>query len=975
MDTGLITLAKPTISALSRHQVEEQGIDHGGIRDPLSATVPGEHYAATHFAWACLLLHTLEGGDAWLDPAARALRFHLRTSPEEYAPGSWDYHWDFNNLALAEGLALAGGSLPAELRMECLVAMGSWKTNKHFAVNWVAMRARAALLRAALRDEPRQREAASEWLEFVLRAQNMDGGIEDIPGKSLPSQYHAYSACLLHLMRDERPEIVPAVIKAARWLLAVTAPDGEMNALGRGQGQIFGYAAAIYLFRAVSALCPELAPRLLWAAEATTRLLASWQGSDGLFPLVCNTAPHTARAGWYDYHHLSVYNAFAAVWLLKAAMLETPIVEPAPPPEGDEILAASGLLAIRRRRYYALFSAGRPGEGYLTEAGITPHDLYFGGVALFRRPLGPGPGKYGEYAKSEASGQLQNLWAPLALVRGNWLAPVGTSGTIELAGADTHGLVFSRDGLRWKRTILCGERFLEFRDILSSEGETRADRFRPVNIAAKEGTLTAHSGSALLFGPSTCRSVVRAVSNPTLLELQPRGTTMAASGLVEIAAMESATVEETSPQQKKGAVKGRMRLRLGPGKTPGPLPGIVCLSWDQWSDLWKRKQRLLYDLAASNRAGKTLYVEPPVTGTAIVEGAHLLLSRTPLGARLRRALRPGVLSPGKNFRLLSPVLPYPGNRSLRAAARANAASLARQIVRAIKREGLTGGYILWLYHPSQLSLLEILGARAELIVYDWTDDWTQAFPAWLPEADRRRLERDQEELLRRADVVLTVSEALRRRAAKVCPWTYLLPNATDPTVFRPPGPGEALQPVLSDISSPRLVYLSQITERLDVSMLATVARARPDWTFLLVGPVVCRESVLTPLRPLPNVVFTGPLPYNEAARVAAQADVCLLPHIVDELTATLDPIKLYDYLATGRPIVSTNVAMHPDLREHVHVAADAREFEAAIAKALAEPSEAIAPRREAAMAHQWEVRVREALDILGRFFSPEGPCA
>jgi len=362
-----------------------------------------------------------------------------------------------------------------------------------------------------------------------------------------------------------------------------------------------------------------------------------------------------------------------------------------------------------------------------------------------------------------------------------------------------------------------------------------------------------------------------------------------------------------------------------------------------------------------------LYAEPPVTGTQVFEGYRHLRGDGETGRRYRRAMGGKSHPRGSRFRLLTPMLPLPGQRSFRKIRTWNRRFRIWQIRKQARELGLKG-HVLWLYHPSQVEFLDELGGDAELIVYDWTDDWVAAFPPERPDGEKRRLAEAQEALLKRADVVFGVSEELCRRAREFGPWVYHLPNATDTDAFAPAAPDSEPPPVFAGKPRPYLVYLSQITERVDFELICELAARRPEWRIFMIGPQLCPESRLENLRVHPNVHLTGPLPYESAARSVAHADVCILPHKVDPLTRTLDPIKLYDYLATGKPIVSTNVAMNSALRPCVRVADGVDDFEAAILESLSESVDGRKRRRMAALEHNWKARAETALEILSRFF-------
>ena len=518
-------------------------------------------------------------------------------------------------------------------------------------------------------------------------------------------------------------------------------------------------------------------------------------------------------------------------------------------------------------------------------------------------------------------------------------------------------MTYCREGITWERHIIVTPWFLEVRDYLDfSASSLRVDSVRTVNLALKQGLVTDRTPSRLIMeGPGL---VLSAWSDNN--DLIHRGTVQAADGVVDIFAMEILCGNQRH-------FKSGFRLRSLPTGSGHDVPDIVCLTWDPWSELWKRKQRLLHDMA-KNPAGPTvIYSEPPLSLTTIVEDPATLTQDSLKGQQYRRALSGDPVAMGDKFSLYTPLLLLPGARSLPKIHRINQSVAGWRFKRVVQKAGLSR-YILWLYHPSQLWILKHLGERADLIVYDWTDDWVAAFPDHLPIQQKTDLEKNQLNLLKRCDLVFGVSSELCRRARKHCPTVFYLPNATDPEVFRPAPEDAVRHSVFTGIGSPCLTYLSQITERLDVTLLAGLARRRPEWQILLIGPVICPQAFLEPLRFLKNIHFTGSLPYTEAAQVLAQSQVSILPHKVDALTRTLDPIKLYDYLAVGNPVVSTPVAMHPDLKPFIAIASTCDEFERAVQAALIEPFRASLARRKAALEHVWDRRAEQALEILRKFF-------
>ena len=159
--------------------------------------------------------------------------------------------------------------------------------------------------------------------------------------------------------------------------------------------------------------------------------------------------------------------------------------------------------------------------------------------------------------------------------------------------------------------------------------------------------------------------------------------------------------------------------------------------------------------------------------------------------------------------------------------------------------------------------------------------------------------------------------------------------------------------------------------------MVELARRHPEWTFLFLGLVQLDFDRRFP--PLPNLVFHRLVPHRELADYLALFDVCLIPHLDNAHTAGNNPLKLYDYLTTGRPVVSTRVAGVEGFEDVVEVAADRASFIAAVEAAAAavveghEPPERAVVRRARAAAHTWEARAAEVEALLLRALAEPGP--
>jgi UDP-galactopyranose mutase len=205
--------------------------------------------------------------------------------------------------------------------------------------------------------------------------------------------------------------------------------------------------------------------------------------------------------------------------------------------------------------------------------------------------------------------------------------------------------------------------------------------------------------------------------------------------------------------------------------------------------------------------------------------------------------------------------------------------------------------ITWYYTPMALEATRHL--RSSLVVYDCMDQLS-AFHGAPPRLGEREIE-----LMQRADLVFTggisLYEDKRRHHANV----HAFPSSVDAAHFRSarerrgdPADQEAIQ-------HPRLGYYGVIDERLDLQLIELVARSRPDWQVVLVGPVVKIDPETVPK--LPNIHALGQKDYKELPRYLSGWDVALMPFAENDATRFISPTKTLEYLAGGRPVVSTPI--------------------------------------------------------------------
>jgi teichuronic acid biosynthesis glycosyltransferase TuaH len=153
-------------------------------------------------------------------------------------------------------------------------------------------------------------------------------------------------------------------------------------------------------------------------------------------------------------------------------------------------------------------------------------------------------------------------------------------------------------------------------------------------------------------------------------------------------------------------------------------------------------------------------------------------------------------------------------------------------------------------------------------------------------------------------------------------------------------------------------------DRVDVNLIAAVAQIYPSATIAMVGPNLLEQTDQQALDQFSNVVFTGSQPYLDLPNIMRAFDVCMVPHLVTPFTESLNPIKLWEYLAAGKPIVSTNVAGFRDFPELLFVAQTHADFKENLSAALSADKSAVNDRQDVAKLHSWDSRLHLVMRVL-----------
>lgn len=362
---------------------------------------------------------------------------------------------------------------------------------------------------------------------------------------------------------------------------------------------------------------------------------------------------------------------------------------------------------------------------------------------------------------------------------------------------------------------------------------------------------------------------------------------------------------------------------------------LLCLSHLRWNFVTQRPQHLLSRAA---RDYDVVFFEEP----HYREGVEPFLERYTTSE--------GVL-------VAAPVLPW-GLDSLQVA------RAQRRLVTLLVDELAAERLVAWYYTPMALPFTRHLAA--DVVVYDNMDELS----AFLG-APRRTIALERE-LLRRADVVFTggmsLYEAKKHRHANIHPF----PSSIDKAHFGQARSHAGEEPAdQAGIPGPRLGFFGVIDERMDVDLVGRMADLRPDWHFVMIGPVVKIDPATLPQRP--NLHWLGPKSYAELPAYLAGWDVGLMPFAINEATRFISPTKTPEFLAAGKPVVSTpivDVVRTYGRQNLVTIASTAEEFVSRAEALMAAPrAEWLAAVDRCLAAHSWD-RTWAEMDGLIRAHPP-----
>jgi len=390
--------------------------------------------------------------------------------------------------------------------------------------------------------------------------------------------------------------------------------------------------------------------------------------------------------------------------------------------------------------------------------------------------------------------------------------------------------------------------------------------------------------------------------------------------------------------------------QAGDGDSVKHKPDIVCLSTQDWDDLWTRKQRFMKRFA--EMGCRVLYVETQV---------HMVTYIRERFRRWRRALRflRGAREVEPNLWVLTPPPMLPFYQMSETICLINSIILSWFINRQIWQLGLND-IVAYSYAPYTHHLMKRL--PSEKRIYECVDEYCVDKGL----VRREIVERQEEETIRGSDAVIVTAPFLKERKKKYGNVPHLIPNGVQVDHYESINRGEVTPAdEMRRFPGPVVGFLGALAYWIDLELLEYLARELPDHSFVFIGPVFVDTRRFNHMR---NVHFIGRKPYNELPSYMAGVDVCINPYILDDIASGCSPLKIYEYLACGKPIVSVRMPEAEKFDGLVSIADNYSEFAEMVRVAALMPS---GPRRELAsrswkeaLNHSWDNRFAETLRVM-----------
>ncbi|WP_425390683.1 glycosyltransferase [Ekhidna sp.] len=387
---------------------------------------------------------------------------------------------------------------------------------------------------------------------------------------------------------------------------------------------------------------------------------------------------------------------------------------------------------------------------------------------------------------------------------------------------------------------------------------------------------------------------------------------------------------------------------------------IICFTMTTWEgDYMKTIVHVMGSLASNHRV---LFVDYPFTYKDAIF-VSIGKSKAPLGRMLgvKPRLRTVSYKSNEVFHLtLPPILPtnwIKDPQEFDQKIKGETSKIARSVKKAMNRLGMKNPVVINAFNP--IIGDSMVGAFNEsLLLYYCYDEIAAAH--WCKVHGGRK----EASFMKKVDGIITTSEGLQQTKKEFNPNTFLVKNGVDFDLFEKAFDSEA------DINHPTVGYIGSVDDRLDYDLLEYVIGKHPEFEFHFVGRITYPEGQQR-LKQFDNVQFFGSQQPDQLPQFLKTFDVGVIPFVKNEFTRNIYPLKINEYLAAGKPVVTTDFANLHDFEGIVSIASSTVDFSQMLQKELTSNTvERMEARMELAKTNSWNTRVKQVNDIIDTLSNP-----
>jgi glycosyltransferase involved in cell wall biosynthesis len=384
---------------------------------------------------------------------------------------------------------------------------------------------------------------------------------------------------------------------------------------------------------------------------------------------------------------------------------------------------------------------------------------------------------------------------------------------------------------------------------------------------------------------------------------------------------------------------------------------LIYFGPEKWDGMWRNRHQLMSRFA---RCNKVLYVEPVV-------GFKQFRNRIFVN-EFSKKIWPSTLMKGRVTKNKDNLYIYHSSRCIPILGRYLLNKITLAIWISLLKKTISklefNRPIIWLSRPTMDVYLNVFNEK--LSIYHVVDEYLSY--GNITEGERKKIGKIENKLINNVDMVIVVSKSLYNSKKKHSKSISVVNNGVDFEAYDNVMHEKQLPPEdIRSIKKPILGYSGLISNRLDLDLIQNMAIKCPECSIVMMGKVDTTdcEKYIESLANKRNVFFIGSKNVDIVPNYLKAFDVCLMPYCINEQTKNLDALKLYDYMATGKPVVSTNISPVKPFQELIYIARSKKTFIDCIGQALTEKNLDLPnKRRKLASCNTWDHRVFQLSDLI-----------